>query len=213
MEDIDAALAAGMTIFSLDIAHIINAEAIKWDDHAVNAAFEAMDSALRTRIESEYAGQTFINGDCAVEFDRQTARRCTVMYADAIEFAEKVRQHLVKRCGEDFSLEIALDQTAVPTTPAQHFFLLRELRRRNITIAALALHFPDRAEDLLQQFKLHARIAGANGNYMLTASASADLLAACSGMTAPGPRLKLTGVETDAKSAEELLAILHADGK
>ena len=211
MEDIDAAIGAGMTIFSLDFAAVMNTASNPGDDHAVNAAFEALDSALRSRIESEYAGQSFINGDCAVEIDRQAARRCTVMYAEAIDFTEKVRSHLAKRCGEDFSLEIALDQTAGATSPAQHFFLLRELRRRNISISSLALRYPDHAEDLAQQFRVHARIAEANGNYMLAIPASTDFLAAYSGIAeTPGPRLKISCGEDAGKSAEEFLTALQA---
>lgn len=216
LEDIDAAVAAGMTIFSLDITGIMNTAASSWDDNAVNTAFESLNSTLRTRIETEYAGQTFINGDCAVEIDRQTARRCTVMFADAIDFAEKVRGHLAKRCGEDFSLEIAMDQNAGVTLPEHHFFLQRELRRRNITISALALRFPDETADLVQQFKIHARIAGANGHYMLTVPATEEILAACKAIAGEASsclRLKITGPETEAKYEEDLLALLPSDRK
>ena len=213
MEDIDAALDAGVTIFSLDIAGMMNTAASDWNDGAVNAAFETLDSALRKRIESEYAGQTFINGDCAVEIDRITAHRCTLMYIEALDFVEKVRHHLVKRGGEDLSLEIALDQTPSATLPAQHFFLLRELRRRNITISSLALRFPDNTEELAQLLKTHARIAEANGNYMLTVPATADFLTAYSGIAGEPVRLKITGTKAEEKYTKEIIDLLPANRK
>ena len=213
MEDIDAALDAGMTIFSLDITNTVNTAACDWDEKAVNTAFETLSSNLRSRIESEYAGQSFINGDCAVEIDRITARCCTIMYADAIDFVEKVRLHLAKRCGEDFSLEIALDQTAAAVLPAQHVFLQRELRRKNITFSALALRFPDGTEELVQQFQIHARIAQANGNYMLTIPATADFSAAYSAITGEAVRLKITCPDAESKYAGEILSLQSANRK
>lgn len=184
MEDIDAALDAGMPMITLDLSDVMNADAGNWDENAVHTAFAGMDAALRTRIEAEYADQTFICGDCAVEIDAQTARRCTVMYSDAIDFAEKVYHHLAKRRGEDFDLEISIDETTSPTLPSHHLFLSRELRRRNVIITSLAPRFTGEfqkavdyigdPEEFGRQFQIHAQIARANGNYKISIHSGSD---------------------------------------
>lgn len=187
IEDIDVALDAGMPMITLDLSDVMNAAAGDWDEAAVNGAFEAMDGDLRTRIETEYAGQTFINGECAVCFDKLTARRCAVMYQAAIDFAEKVYLHLTHRRGDEFDLEISIDETTSPTLPSHHFFIIRELRRRNVIVSSLAPRFIgefQKAVDYIgdldefdRQFKVHAQIARANGNYKISVHSGSDKFA------------------------------------
>ncbi len=177
-EDIDSAMEAGIPMISLDIADTANTDAANWDDAAINAAFEKLDAKLRARIETEYAGQTFINGESAVLIDQQTARRCTIIYTAAIDFAEKVCQILTKRRGEDFDLAIAIDKMPFPTPDSHHFFIIRELRRRNVIISALAPRLPDQQEECDSQLQIHARIAQANGNYRISVPIDCSNLAA-----------------------------------
>lgn len=187
IEDIDVALDAGMPMITLDLSDVMNADAGNWDEATIHAAFEKLDAELRNRIESEYAGQTFINGECAVPLDRLTARRCAVMYTAAIDFAEKVYLHLTKKCGEDFDLEISIDETTSPTLPSHHFYMIRELRRRNVIISSLAPRFIGEfqkavdyigdVEEFERQFKVHAQIARANGNYKISIHSGSDKFA------------------------------------
>ena len=168
MENVDSALEAGMTMFSLDLSGSINTDAAEWDENTVNAAFDSIDDPIRTRIDAEYADQTFVNGDCGIFIDRTTARRCALLYSEAIDFISKCHHHLTKRRGEDFDLELSLAATAAATPPEQHFFLVRELRRKNITISSLALRFANGPVDQDGQFHSHAQIARVNGDYKIT---------------------------------------------
>lgn len=187
IEDIDVALDAGMPMITLDLSDVMNAAAGDWAAAQVDAAFSALPAEYRTRIEAEYAGKTYIVGECAVEFDALTARRCAVMYHAAIEFAEKVCAHLAKRRGDEFDLEISIDETTSPTLPSHHLFIIRELRRRNVTVSSLAPRFIgefQKAVDYIgdvaefdRQFKVHAEIARANGNYKISVHSGSDKFA------------------------------------
>ena len=187
IEDIDVALDAGMPMITLDLSDVMNASAGDWDAAQVDAAFAALPAEYRTRIDAEYAGQTFVVGDCAVAFDAVTARRCAVMYHAAIEFAEKVSAHLAKRRGDEFDLEISIDETTSPTLPSHHLFIIRELRRRNVIVSSLAPRFIgefQKAVDYIgdvaefdRQFKVHAEIARANGNYKISVHSGSDKFA------------------------------------
>ena len=187
IEDIDVALDAGMPMITLDLSDVMNAAAGDWDAAQVDAAFAGLSSEYRTRIEAEYADQTFVVGECEVAIDKLTARRCAVMYHAAIEFAEKVHAHLAKRRGDEFDLEISIDETTSPTLPSHHLFIIRELRRRSVIVSSLAPRFIgefQKAVDYIgdvaefdRQFKVHAEIARANGNYKISVHSGSDKFA------------------------------------
>ena len=183
-EFLDRLLAAGIPMITLDLSDVMNASAGEWEDGSIDQAFAGLPEDLRTRIEAEYAGQTFINGDSAVDFDLSTARRCAVMYSGAVSFAEKVYQHLVRRRGEEFDLEISIDETSTPTLPSHHFFISRELRRRNVIFTSIAPRFTGEfqkavdyigdPEEFARQLAVHARIAQNNGNYKISIHSGSD---------------------------------------
>ncbi len=184
IEDIDVALDAGMPMITLDLSDVMNAAAGDLPAEDIQAAFDALEGEYRKRILAEYADQTFVVGPCSVKMDALTARRCAVMYHAAIEFADKVHEHLTGRRGEEFDLEISIDETSSPTLPSHHLFIIRELRRRNIIVSSLAPRFIGEfqkavdyigdPEEFDRQLKVHAEIARAYGNYKLSVHSGSD---------------------------------------
>ena len=185
--DIDTALAVGMPMITLDLSEVMNAAAGDWNAAEVDAAFAKFDAAYRDRILAEYADQTFVVGGSEVAIDALTARRCAVMYTAALDFALKVHDHIKSIRGNEFDLEISIDETSSPTLPSHHLFIARELRRRNIEFSSLAPRFIgdfqkaiDYIGDLAEfdrQFKVHAEIAQAYGNYKVSVHSGSDKFA------------------------------------
>ncbi len=185
--DIDTALAVGMPMITLDLSEVMNAAAGDWDAATVDAEFAKFDSAVRDRIAAEYADQTFVVGASEVRVDALTARRCAVMYTAALDFALKVHDHIKSIRGNEFDLEISIDETSSPTLPSHHLFIARELRRRNVEFSSLAPRFIgefqkaiDYIGDLAEfdrQFKVHAEIAQAYGNYKVSVHSGSDKFA------------------------------------
>ena len=185
--DIDVALAAGMPMITLDLSEVMNAAAGDWNDAQIEAAFAEMPADLQKRIIADYSGKKFVLGDIAVDVDDLTAKRCAVMYTAALDFALKVYEHLKAARGNEFDLEISIDETTSPTLPSHHLFIVRELRLRNVEFSSLAPRFIgefqkaiDYIGDLAEfdrQFKVHALIAQNYGNYKVSVHSGSDKFA------------------------------------
>ena len=188
MKDIDTALAAGMPMITLDLSDVMNAAAGDWEEAKINEAFAGMDAAVKDVVNSEYADKEFVlNESVTVRIDALTAKRCAVMYTAALDFAEKVYQHLKAARGDEFDLEISIDETSSPTLPGHHLYIVRELRRKGVEFSSLAPRFIgefqkaiDYIGDLAEfdrQFKVHALIAQNYGNYKISVHSGSDKFA------------------------------------
>ncbi len=133
IKDIDTALAAGMPMITLDLSDVMNAAAGDWDAARIEAAFAELPADLRKLVLAEYADKEFVLSDSvSVRIDALTAKRCAVMYTAALDFAKEVNEHLKAARGDEFDLEISIDETSSPTLPSHHLFIVRELRRRGV---------------------------------------------------------------------------------
>ena len=185
--DIDVALAAGMPMITLDLSEVMNASAGDWNSDEINSAFAASSKETIERVASDYAGKSFVVGRHTVEIDELTARRCSVMYDAALDFAVEVYKHLQSKRGEEFDLEISIDETTSPTLPSHHLYIARELRRRGVEFSSLAPRFVgefqkavDYIGDLAEfdrQFACHADIAKSYGNYKISVHSGSDKFA------------------------------------
>ncbi|MBR2344747.1 MAG: hypothetical protein IKA71_03055 [Lentisphaeria bacterium] len=188
IKDIDTALAAGMPMITLDLSDVMNAAAGDWDAAKIDAAFAELPADLQKLVIAEYADKDFVLGDdVAVKIDALTAKRCAVMYTSALDFALEVYNHLKAARGDEFDLEISIDETSSPTLPSHHLFIVRELRRRNVEFSSLAPRFIgefQKAIDYIgdldefdRQFKVHALIAQNYGNYKISVHSGSDKFA------------------------------------
>ena len=185
--DIDVALAAGMAMITLDLSEVMNAAAGDWDKAAIEAAFAEFPADFQQRIIADYAGKKFVLGEVSVDVDELTAKRCAVMYTAALDFAHKVYEHLKAARGDEFDLEISIDETTSPTLPSHHLFIVRELRFRKVEFSSLAPRFIgefQKAIDYIgdldefdRQFKVHALIAQNYGNYKVSVHSGSDKFA------------------------------------
>ena len=188
IKDIDTALAAGMPMITLDLSDVMNAAAGDWDAARIDAAFAELPADLRKLVLAEYADKEFVLSDSvSVRIDALTAKRCAVMYTAALDFAKEVNEHLKAARGDEFDLEISIDETSSPTLPSHHLFIVRELRRRGVECSSLAPRFIgefqkaiDYIGDLAEfdrQFKVHALIAANYGNYKISVHSGSDKFA------------------------------------
>jgi len=171
-------------VITLDLSDVMNADAGDWADADIDRAFAEMPSATRQRILDSYADRSFTVKQSLVKIDTATAKRCAVMYLEALDFAAKVHEHLVKRRGNKFDLEISIDETTSPTLPSHHLFIARELIYRQVEFTSLAPRFIGEfqkaidyigdKEEFDRQFRIHADIAQANGDYKVSIHSGSD---------------------------------------
>jgi hypothetical protein len=190
IKDIDTALEAGMPMITLDLTEVMAPRFQDNSDAEIEEEFARLDESVRRIVLERYAGKQFSVGSETVGsgselFITETdARRCALMYWNALEFAEKVDRHLGSKRGDQYDLEISIDETTAPTLPAHHLFIIKELNRRGVTVNSIAPRFIgefqkgiDYIGDLEQfdkQFKIHADIARENGNYKISIHSGSD---------------------------------------
>ncbi len=185
--DIDVALEAGMPMITLDLSDVMNAAAGDWNEAEIDAAFAKFAPDFQARVREEYCDREFVVGSGAVKIDDLTAKRCAVMYTAALDFALEVYKHLKSKRGDEFDLEISIDETTSPTLPSHHLYIVRELRRAGVEFSSLAPRFIgefqkaiDYIGDLAEfdrQFKVHAEIAKTYGNYKISVHSGSDKFA------------------------------------
>ncbi len=187
-EDVDLCVAAGYTFFTVDPgAHVDNAAhtnalptlrekfaALPWD------ALESSPEALKAL----YLGQAQVIEDFTLAFDEEALLRAACKYGRAIAHTTAMYRHLVEQSARPFELEVSVDETDTPTSPLEHSFIARELRRMGVQWVSLAPRYVGRFEkgvdyigDLVEfdaEFARHAAIARVLGPYKLSIHSGSD---------------------------------------
>ncbi len=187
--NVDAFVTAGYTLYTVDPGdHVDN------DAHtALSAEVEAKVQALpwgaledtAQDMERRYLGRPFDLGETALTFDREVLWRAAAKYGHAIAHTVRMYRHLAGRMGDQaFELEVSVDETETPTSPAEHLFIASELRRLGVRWVSLAPRFVGRfekgvdyigdLETFAAEFTQHVAVARALGPYKLSLHSGSD---------------------------------------
>jgi hypothetical protein len=181
--------AAGFTMFTIDPGEHVDLHADTSGPAELRAAWEALpwdrleDSAASMR--ARLAGRTFDVEGHHASLDEGALMKAAVKYGGAIAHVTAMYRHLCGVMGgRPFDLEVSVDETDTPTTPAEHVFVVLELRRLGVRWASLAPRFVGRFEkgvDYLgdtaafdADIRVHAAIARALGPYKLSLHSGSD---------------------------------------
>ena len=184
IEEIDLALQAGMPMITLDLSEVINVDAINWSDKNINDEFDKLESTEKDKILNSYAEKSFSIKDNNIFISAKETKKCTVIYKEALDFAQHVDEHLKKNYDEKYDLEISIDEIAIPTLPEHHLFIIKELNKRKVKVNSLAprfigefqkgIDYSGDIEEFESQFIIHSEIAKANGNYKISIHSGSD---------------------------------------
>jgi hypothetical protein len=184
MEDINRALKAGMPMITLDLSNYLNTDAMFWDKDKIEKKFEYIDAEERNRILRSYADRSFNIGDYDIIISSIETKRCTLVYRNALNFAQKVDKYLKKYRKNNYDLEISIDETTTSTIPSHHIFIINEIIHRNIIINSLApkfigdfqkaIDYIGDIEEFEKDFKIHCKIAKNYGNYKISIHSGSD---------------------------------------
>ena len=181
--DIDVCIEAGFTGFTLDP-----------NEHVDNAAHDDDTAALRAKFESLRPDdleatpadlRRLYLADAGGPLNEETLLRASGKYSRAIIHVKNLARHIETRfAGDPFDLEVSVDETDTPTSPAEHWFIAAELRRMGVRVDGLAPRFigdfekgVDYIGDLGRfedDFAAHARIAREMGPYKLSIHTGSD---------------------------------------
>lgn len=154
--DIDAAFAAGFTMYTIDCSDYIDFEADKYDFNILKLKFMDLPwdemECDRNRFIRLYKRKRIVlhmpNGELReLRFSEEDLFRAAVKFSHAIIFATGMYRRLRRLfgCGR-FDFEVSIDETEEPTTPLEHLFLISEFKRFRVKIHGLALRFTGRFE-------------------------------------------------------------------
>ena len=150
-EDIDATVAAGFTMFTIDPgAHVVNG-ADEMDAAALAEEFAGLDfdtlAVTPEDLTARYAGKSFdLAGGGKVALEEVAFLRAAVKYGGAIAHTVTMYRHLCEKATGEFELEVSVDETESPTSPAEHFFFATELKRLGVQWVSMAPRFIGRFE-------------------------------------------------------------------
>ncbi len=189
IEDIDATVAAGFTMFTIDPGLHVADAANSLDIDALAAEYEQIDFAtLETSsdvLKGLYADKSFdLEGGLKISFDEETFLRAAVKYGNAIAHTVKMYHHLTQAATGPFELEVSVDETESPTSTAEHYFFAAELKRLGVTWVSMAPRFIGRFEKGvdyigdIEQFKAsfteHVAVMRTLGPYKMSIHSGSD---------------------------------------
>jgi hypothetical protein len=184
-DDIKRLMAAGYVLFTLDPSADVDQHADDYDAATLSDKF----SAAREFAPwfDEYRGKTVRLDSQTIDFDDCTLMRAAVKYAKAIRHAVELSRTVEEeaaRLGQPFEIELSVDETTHPTTPAEHYIIAAQFRQADIQLASVAPRFigdfekgVDYKGDLAAleaSMRVHAEIAERLGPYKLSLHSGSD---------------------------------------
>jgi hypothetical protein len=152
--DADLCADAGFTFYTVDPGdHVDNAASTDATDVLVQKVAALPWDMLQCspdEMRATYLGRAFDLGSVAVlRFTDETLLRAAAKYSRAVAHTATMYRYLVERmgnAGENFELEVSVDETETPTTPEEHFFIAHELKRLGVRWVSLAPRYVGRFE-------------------------------------------------------------------
>src|ERR1700694_1452596 len=188
IDDIDRCVAAGYTFYTFDPGEHVDNTADTAPVAALQQKFEALPwTALEDSpkdLLARYLAPQHVEGR-VLQFDGESLVRASVKYGGAIAHVARLYRHLATvGSGRAWEVEISVDETETPTTPAEHVYFATELRRLGVQWVSLALRYVGRFEkgvdyigDLAAftaNFAVHAAISRTLGPYKLSLHSGSD---------------------------------------
>ncbi|WP_428305905.1 tagaturonate epimerase family protein [Lacipirellula sp.] len=185
--DIRRTMAAGFVMFTLDPSEEVDQSA---DDYDASTLAEKFAAAREfAPWFDEYRGQSVQFDSGVIEFDERTLTRAAVKYGRAIRRAISLAQcaeEEANRLDQPFEIELSIDETAHPTTLAEHYIIADQCRQAGVNLVSLAPRFigdfekgVDYKGDLTKleaSMRIHAEIARRLGPYKISLHSGSDKL-------------------------------------
>jgi hypothetical protein len=187
--DIDACLAAGFSMFTIDPSEHVDPGADAADLATLRAKVAELPWAelddTEESLRKRFLGRSFAVEHLRVAFDEAILLRAAAKYGKAVAHVARMSRHLRKAAGPTpVELEVSVDETETPTSPAEHYWVASELKRLGVVWVSLAPRFVGRFEkgvdyigdlgDLEKDVAAHAALARHFGPYKLSLHSGSD---------------------------------------
>jgi hypothetical protein len=183
--DAQRMLAAGYTFFTLDPSDFVDQQADHYDLETLGNKFS--DVRDQTGWVDSYLGRSIDLGCGTIGFTPETVQRAAVKYGAAIQHAIELGKYVVQAAKHEqrpCELELSIDETLQPTTPAEHYIIVDQLRSAGVPLISLAPRFLGDFEKgidykgdlhlLEESLKEHVAISRELGPYKLSLHSGSD---------------------------------------
>ncbi len=189
-EVVDPFVAAGYSFFTIDPGDHVDNEAQTAGEDRLREKVNALPwDRLQTTydaVKARFVGQHFqISGDFALDYDEITLLRALAKYGGAVAQTLLMARYIKDKMGiKPFDLEMSVDETDLPTSMHEHFYIASELQRLGIEWVSLAPRFVGRFEKgvdyigdpaaLDENIAQHSAIMRYYGGYKLSLHSGSD---------------------------------------
>ncbi len=187
-DDVDVTAAAGFTFFTIDPSDDVDQAADDYDEATVRDKFSGVqdlcewyDSCVGSRVQ--------LSTGTTIQLTEEACMRAAVKYgkalARAITMGNYIRE-VHERSGQDYEIELSVDETDQPTTLAEHYIIADQCLQSGMKLVSLAPRFIGDLEKgvdykgdlaaLENSLGEHAAIADLLGGYKLSLHSGSDKL-------------------------------------
>jgi hypothetical protein len=182
--DIDICYAAGFTFFTFDPGEYV--------DRGNQAAYQGQINEMDVKIPEAMqpratglSGNSFTIEGHKIFLSEEILQGAVLKYGRAVTWIVELYEHLKQVAGDHpFEVEVSMDETEQPTTPAEHVYIASEMHRLGVKWVSFAPRFVGRFEkgvdyigDLptfRNDLAIHAAIARQFGPYKLSLHSGSD---------------------------------------
>jgi hypothetical protein len=176
-------------MFTIDPSEHVDSSADTADLATLRAKVGALPWAdladTEESLRQRFLGQSFPVEHLKVAFDEAVLLRAAAKYGKAVAHVARMSRHLLKAAGQTpVELEVSVDETDTPTSPAEHYWVASELKRLGVAWVSLAPRFVGRFEkgvdyigdlgELETDVAAHAALARHFGPYKLSLHSGSD---------------------------------------
>lgn len=141
--DVDITAAAGFTFFTIDPSDDVDQSADDYDEPTLREKFAA--SRDDATWYDEYLGKTIqLKSGSVIDLNEEACMRAAVKYGKAITRALKLGDYIREvneKAGNDYEIELSVDETDQPTTLAEHFIIADQCIKGGMKLVSLAPRF------------------------------------------------------------------------
>ncbi len=185
-EEIDQCWQAGFSFFTFDPGAYVRQVSGQASKAQLTGLVDELPDYLHT-CATDLLGESLDFDGHSMVISEGTLLSAIVKYGKAIDQVVTMYRHLEMLPGtRPFEVEISMDETEEPTTPAEHVYIAHELRRMGVKWASFAPRFTGRFEKgvdyigdiqaLEAELSVHAAIARQYGPYKLSLHSGSDKL-------------------------------------
>lgn len=135
-KEIEYALSLGFTMITLDCSDYIRNDVSTLSDDEIDLA-----CTLDENIKSKYLSKVFHVGTSTIKFNERDLKKSVLIYGKAIDYAVFIYQKYFSNPKHTVNFEISIDETATPTSPAQHYYVANELKSKGVHLDTMAPRF------------------------------------------------------------------------